>query len=230
MILHGSIGPSKIRLGNGMIVIQGESAENGVLSVHFNKPVSHGSVDSLTMQEFFICVDLKSIPPMIEWVAEQIGLLKMGEHCHGQLPLHCHYLLYVNLSCHRFPEEAMKYLSVDQISDCKSLAQEALPLMCMRYGFNAKDLMDDIKNPESPLWEQLCLAIDDQSKSKVDAFSKLVNVPKKELRILTGISDQGMTKRYKNGDKWGYFNITETTVDITETAYLALKKARSLRT
>jgi len=59
---------------------------------------------------------------------------------------------------------------------------------------------------------------------------KLVTVTKKDLRILAEKSAQCMTKRYKNGKKWGYFNITETTVDISESAYLALKKARSLRT
>lgn len=58
----------------------------------------------------------------------------------------------------------------------------------------------------------------------------LITIPKQLLRKLTEITDQGMTKRYKNGDKWGYFNITETTVDISESAYLALKKAKDLRT
>lgn len=58
----------------------------------------------------------------------------------------------------------------------------------------------------------------------------MVTIQKKELRILAQISDQGMTKRYKNGVKWGYFNITETTVDITESAYRALENMRKLRT
>jgi hypothetical protein len=58
----------------------------------------------------------------------------------------------------------------------------------------------------------------------------MTTISKKYLQSLTGLTPQAMTKRYKNGSKWGYCNITETTVDISESAYLALQKARSLRT
>jgi hypothetical protein len=75
---------------------------------------------------------------------------------------------------------------------------------------------------------ELPASIDNQESNL--SLEPMVTISKKDLRILAEKSDQGMTKRYKNGNKWGYFNITETTVDITQSAYLALKNMRSLRT
>ena len=139
MVLHGSIGPKNLRSVNGWTIAYGDSAKNGVLSVHFNDPVKDGAIDSLTKQEFSICVDLKSIPRKLEWIVSQIALLKSDKDCHEALPEYCHHLLFASLCCQRYLDESLKYLTVFQIDDCKRLALEALPLMCLRYSVLSTD-------------------------------------------------------------------------------------------
>jgi hypothetical protein len=57
----------------------------------------------------------------------------------------------------------------------------------------------------------------------------LVNISKKELRILEDKDEQTMTDRYKNPEKWGYYNITPRAVDIERSKKAALEAAKQLR-
>jgi hypothetical protein len=205
-MLSGSIGPQEQPLGNGRFVVYGESARNGVLSVHFNPPVQEGSIESLTRQQFSICTDLKAIPNKLDWVKKQIEKLKAKQHCELQLPDYIHHLFFTHLCCKRFPEEAQKYLTTWQIQDCKALALEALSLACAHYGINAKDLMDDIYNPESALWNQLSLVIEKESDSQpvVRDNTEPNNEPrarkrKKQIRKLLGYEPRQMTNAVKQG-------------------------------
>lgn len=224
-MLSGSIGPQELPIGDGRSIVYGESARNGVLGVWFNPPVQEGSIESLTRQQFSVCTDLKVIPEYLGWVEKQIEKLKVKQHCAHQLPRYIHHLFFTYLCCKRFPDEAQKYLTIWQIDECKDRAREALELVCAHYGFNAKDLMDDIYNPESALWNQLSLVIEKES----DSPDSLVTIIKKDLKNLTGLTEDGMTKRYKNGGKWGYHNITEYTVDICPKALNALRLGKELK-
>lgn len=57
----------------------------------------------------------------------------------------------------------------------------------------------------------------------------LIKVTKKQLQTLTGLTPAAMTKRYKDPSKWGYSNITPSTVDIASSEFNSLNAAYSAR-
>ena len=196
-MLSGSIGPQEQPIGDGRSIVYGESARNGVLGVWFNPPVQEGSIESLTRQQFSICTDLKVIPEYLGWVEKQIEKLKVKQHCAHQLPRYIHHLFFTYLCCNRFPDEAQKYLTIWQIDECKDRAREALELVCVHYGFNAKDLMDDIYNPESALWNQLSLVIEKESDSQRKAPTCDDEISREDLLSQYRITTQALDYRIK---------------------------------